>query len=50
MTKRLGVRLGWRASFESVADNPCLADFHAAMGQWSSVGQMDREATIPPWY
>lgn len=35
LTERVGVRLGWRASFESVADNPYLADFYANMRQWS---------------
>ena len=31
LTERLGTRLGWRTSFESVADNPYLADFYADM-------------------
>jgi len=35
LTERLGARLGWRTSFESVADNPYLADFYANMRQWS---------------
>jgi len=35
LTERFGARLGWRTSFESVADNPYLADFYADMGQWS---------------
>jgi deoxyadenosine/deoxycytidine kinase len=35
LTERLGARLGWRASFESVVDNPYLADFYADMRQWS---------------
>jgi deoxyadenosine/deoxycytidine kinase len=35
LTERLGARLGWHASFESVADNPYLADFYADMRQWS---------------
>ncbi len=35
LTERLGARLGWRTSFESVADNPYLADFYADMRQWS---------------
>jgi deoxyadenosine/deoxycytidine kinase len=35
LTERLGARLGWRTSFESVADNPYLADFYANMHQWS---------------
>jgi deoxyadenosine/deoxycytidine kinase len=35
LTERLGSRLGWQAAFESVADNPYLADFYADMSQWS---------------
>jgi deoxyadenosine/deoxycytidine kinase len=35
LTERLGSRLGWRTAFESVADNPYLADFYADMRQWS---------------
>jgi deoxyadenosine/deoxycytidine kinase len=35
LTERLGARLGWRTAYESVADNPYLADFYADMGQWS---------------
>ncbi len=35
LTERLGRRLGWYAAFESVADNPYLADFYADMRQWS---------------
>ena len=35
LTERLGARLGWRTSFESVADNPYLADFYGDMRQWS---------------
>jgi deoxyadenosine/deoxycytidine kinase len=35
LTERVGVRLGWRTSFESVADNPYLADFYTNMRQWS---------------
>jgi deoxyadenosine/deoxycytidine kinase len=35
LAERLGTRLGWRTSFESVADNPYLADFYADMRQWS---------------
>jgi deoxyadenosine/deoxycytidine kinase len=35
LTERLGARLGWRTAFESVADNPYLADFYADMHQWS---------------
>jgi deoxyadenosine/deoxycytidine kinase len=35
LTERLGARLGWRTSYESVADNPYLADFYGDMRQWS---------------
>jgi deoxyadenosine/deoxycytidine kinase len=35
LTERLGARLGWRTAFESVADNPYLADFYADMRKWS---------------
>jgi len=35
LTERIGSRLGWQASFESVADNPYLPDFYADMKQWS---------------
>ncbi|MGD8794380.1 MAG: deoxynucleoside kinase, partial [Anaerolineae bacterium] len=35
LTERLGARLGWRTAFESVADNPYLADFYGDMQQWS---------------
>lgn len=35
LTERLGDRLGWRTSYESVADNPYLAEFYADMRQWS---------------
>lgn len=35
LAERLGARLGWRTAFESVADNPYLADFYADMRQWS---------------
>ncbi len=35
LTERLGARLGWRTAFESVADNPYLADFYSDMRQWS---------------
>ena len=35
ITERIGARLGWRAAFESVADNPYLAEFYADMRQWS---------------
>ena len=35
LTERLGARLGWQTAYESVADNPYLADFYDDMGQWS---------------
>lgn len=35
ITQRLGERLGWQTGFESVADNPYLADFYADMRAWS---------------
>ena len=35
LTDRLAARLGWHAAYESVADNPYLADFYADMRSWS---------------
>jgi deoxyadenosine/deoxycytidine kinase len=35
ITEKLGDRLGWKATYESVADNPFLPDFYADMKQWS---------------
>jgi len=35
LTERIGVRLGWRTDYESVADNPYLPDFYADMRSWS---------------
>ncbi len=35
LTERLGARLGWRTAYESVADNPYLADFYADMRAWA---------------
>lgn len=35
LTERLATRLGWQAAYESVADNPYLADFYADMKDWS---------------
>lgn len=35
LTERLGARLGWETAFESVSDNPYLADFYADMRTWS---------------
>ena len=35
LTQRIGARLGWRTAFESVTDNPYLAEFYADMRQWA---------------
>lgn len=35
LTERIGARLDWKTSFESVADNPYLPDFYGDMRQWS---------------
>ena len=35
LTDRLAARLGWDAAYESVADNPYLADFYADMQAWA---------------
>jgi deoxyadenosine/deoxycytidine kinase len=35
LAERLSERLGWRCAYESVADNPYLADFYADMRTWS---------------
>ncbi len=35
LTERIGERLGWKTAYESVADNPYLADFYGDMKQWS---------------
>jgi deoxyadenosine/deoxycytidine kinase len=35
LTERIGERLGWRTAYESVADNPYLADFYNDMRTWS---------------
>ncbi len=35
LAERLGVRLGWKIAYESVADNPYLPDFYADMRTWS---------------
>ena len=32
---RVGNRLGWRTAFESVGDNPYLAEFYADMRAWA---------------
>ncbi|MGE3611245.1 MAG: deoxynucleoside kinase [Bacteriovoracaceae bacterium] len=35
LTKKLSERLGWKPHFESVQDNPYLADFYHDMNRWS---------------
>jgi len=35
LTERIGTRLGWKTAFESVTDNPYLADFYTDMRSWS---------------
>ncbi len=35
LTERIGSRLGWQCSYESVDDNPYLADFYEDMRRWS---------------
>lgn len=35
LAERLSERMGWKCAFESVADNPYLADFYADMRKWS---------------
>jgi deoxyadenosine/deoxycytidine kinase len=35
LTERLGARMGWYTAFESVADNPYLADFYNDMRSWA---------------
>jgi deoxyadenosine/deoxycytidine kinase len=35
LTERIGARLGWWTGYESVADNPYLADFYADMRAWA---------------
>ena len=35
LTERIGARLGWRTGYESVADNPYLADFYGDMRAWA---------------
>jgi deoxyadenosine/deoxycytidine kinase len=35
LTERIGERLGWRTAYESVADNPYLADFYTDLRLWS---------------
>ncbi len=35
ITERVGARLGWTTAFESVVDNPYLAEFYADMRAWA---------------
>jgi deoxyadenosine/deoxycytidine kinase len=35
LTERLAARLNWQSGFESVADNPYIADFYKDMRAWS---------------
>jgi deoxyadenosine/deoxycytidine kinase len=35
LTKKLSERLTWKPYFESVSDNPYLADFYSDMSRWS---------------
>jgi deoxyadenosine/deoxycytidine kinase len=35
LTERIASRLKWKSAFESVADNPYLADFYEDMRSWS---------------
>ncbi len=35
LTERLGKELGWFTAYESVEDNPYLADFYSDMAAWS---------------
>lgn len=35
LTQRIGERLGWRTGYESVNDNPYLADFYEDMAKWA---------------
>jgi deoxyadenosine/deoxycytidine kinase len=35
LTERVGTRLGWCSGFESVSDNPYLADFYGDMAKWA---------------
>ena len=35
LTERLGQRLGWTTAYESVQDNPYLADFYSDMRAWA---------------
>jgi deoxyadenosine/deoxycytidine kinase len=35
LTERIGNRLGWETAYESVVDNPYLADFYSDMKTWA---------------
>lgn len=35
LTERIGKRLGWQTAYESVVNNPYLAEFYADMRSWS---------------
>jgi deoxyadenosine/deoxycytidine kinase len=35
LTERLGEQLGWQTAYESVEDNPYLADFYGDMAVWA---------------
>ncbi|MGH2628671.1 MAG: deoxynucleoside kinase, partial [Anaerolineales bacterium] len=35
LAERIGPRLGWDTAFESVSDNPYLADFYRDMKSWA---------------
>ena len=35
LAERIGARLGWWTGYESVADNPYLADFYTDMRAWA---------------
>ena len=35
LTERIGSRLNWWTGYESVADNPYLADFYGDMRAWA---------------
>jgi deoxyadenosine/deoxycytidine kinase len=35
LAERIGERLGWHTGYESVSDNPYLADFYQDMAKWS---------------
>ena len=35
LTEKLGARLGWETAYESVDENPYLADFYADMRSWA---------------